>query len=129
MQFTIERALEIRDGFWGLLAHGGWFASVPGRRPSPQGRAVVRAHRAALVVVEGVVNAHYLTWKRGEPTPLKPDLDVMYARWLALGENEPLALDWPVHPLPGDRGLGGSRETTQRRRGRRFSRGVFGERQ
>lgn len=29
MQFTIERALEIRDGFWGILAHGGWFASVP----------------------------------------------------------------------------------------------------
>src|SRR6188474_3693009 len=25
-QFTIERALEIRDGFWGVLAHGGWFA-------------------------------------------------------------------------------------------------------
>lgn len=65
LQFTIERALEIRDGFWGLLAHGGWFASVPGRRPSPQGRAVVRAHHAALVAVEGVVNAHYLAWKRG----------------------------------------------------------------
>jgi hypothetical protein len=26
-QFTIERALDIRDGFWGLLAHGGSFAS------------------------------------------------------------------------------------------------------
>ena len=25
-QFTIEWALDIRDGFWGLLAHGGWFA-------------------------------------------------------------------------------------------------------
>src|SRR5687768_6366939 len=31
-QFTIERALGIRDGFWGLLAHGASFASVPGRR-------------------------------------------------------------------------------------------------
>ena len=28
VQFTIERALDIRDGFWGLLAHGASFASV-----------------------------------------------------------------------------------------------------
>lgn len=33
-QFVIERALDIRDGFWGLLANGGTFKSVPGRRPS-----------------------------------------------------------------------------------------------
>ena len=39
VQFTIERALDIRGGFWGLLAHGGSFASVPGRRPTPHGRA------------------------------------------------------------------------------------------
>ena len=45
-QFTIERALEIRDGFWGVLAHGGWFPGMPGRRPTPQGRAIVRAHHA-----------------------------------------------------------------------------------
>jgi hypothetical protein len=30
---TIEHALDIRDGFWGLLAHGAGF-SVPGRRPT-----------------------------------------------------------------------------------------------
>jgi hypothetical protein len=100
-QFTIERVLEIRDGFWGLLAHGGWFASVPGRRPTPQGRAIVRAHHAALVAVEGVVNSHYLAWKRGEATPLTPELDVMYARWLALRDGERLALEWPVRPLSG----------------------------
>jgi len=99
-QFTIERALEIRDGFWGLLAHGAWFASVPGRRPTPQGRAIVRAHHAALVTVEGIVNGHYQAWKRGEETPLKPALDTMYARWLALAEGERLGLDWPVTPLP-----------------------------
>ena len=99
-QFVIERALEIRDGFWGLLAHGGWFASVPGRRPTPQGRAIVRAHHAALVAVEGVVNGHYLAWKRGEATALKPALDAMYAQWLALGDGERLALEWSVHPLP-----------------------------
>ena len=98
-QFTIERALEVRDGFWGLLAHGGSFPSVPGRKPTPQGRALVRAHQAALVAVEGVVNGHYQAWKRGDATPLKPALDTMYARWLALGEGERLVLEWPVLPL------------------------------
>ena len=99
-QFTIERALEIRDGFWGILAHGGWFASVPGRRPTRQGRVIVRAHHAALVAVEGIVNGHYLAWKRGEATPLKSVLDAMYARWLALADGEQLTLKWSVHPLP-----------------------------
>ena len=99
MQFTIERALGIRDGFWGLLAHGGWFASVPGRRPSASGRAIVRAHHAALVAVEGVVNGHYAAWKRNKPTALKPVLDAMYARWLGCRENESLTLEWPVQAL------------------------------
>src|SRR5215510_11052285 len=103
-QFTIERALEIRDGFWGILAHDGWFASVPGRKPTRQGRAIVRAHHAALVAVEGIVNGHYLAWKRGEATPLKPVLDAMYARWLAVRECEPLTLEWQVDPLPGSVG-------------------------
>jgi hypothetical protein len=113
-QFTIERALEIRDGFWGLLAHGGWFASVPGRRPTAHGRAIVRAHHAALAAVEGVVNGQYLAWKRGEPTALKPALDAMYARWLAVRESELLTLEWPVDPLPGS--VGRSRSKGSRRR-------------
>jgi hypothetical protein len=123
-QFTIERTLEIRDGFWGLLAHGGWFASVPGRRPTPQGRAIVRAHHATLSAVEGVVNGHYLAWKRGEPTPLKPALDAMSARWLALGDSERLALEWPVHPLPGPVARSRSHRARQRGRGRPHLRGA-----
>jgi hypothetical protein len=115
-QFTIERALDVRDGFWGLLAHGGSFASVPGRRPTPQGRAIVRAHHAALVAVEGVVNGHYQEWKRGGPTPLKSALDAMYARWVALPDGERLALEWPVHPLPGT--VARSRSHGVRQRGR-----------
>src|SRR5215467_13699536 len=55
VQFTIERALDVRDGFWGLLAHGASFSSVPGRRPTQQGRAIVRAHHEALVAIESVV--------------------------------------------------------------------------
>ena len=100
-QFTIERALDIRDGFWGLLAHGGSFASVPGRRPTQPGRALVRAHQAALMAVEGVVNGHHAAWQRGEPTPLAAALDTMLARWRALPEGEHLVLEWPVRPLPG----------------------------
>jgi len=119
-QFTIERTLEIRDGFWGLLAHGGSFASVPGRKPTPQGRALVRAHHAALVAVEGIVSCHYLPWKRGEATPLKPALDTMYARWLALADGERLALEWPVRPLLGPLEQSRSRhaERIDRRRAR-----------
>src|SRR2546423_14717796 len=75
-QFVIERALDIRDGFWGLLAHGATFDSVPGRRVTRPGRALVRAHWAALNAVEGVVNAHYLAWQRGDATPVGPTLDV-----------------------------------------------------
>ena len=115
-QFTIERILEIRDGFWGLLAHGGWFASVPGRRPTRQGRAIVRAHYDALVAVEGIVNGHYLAWKRDMTTPLKPVLDAMYARWLAVSDGERIVLEWPVHPLPGP--IAQHRPHRQARRGR-----------
>jgi hypothetical protein len=121
-QFTIERALDVRDGFWGLLAHGASFASVPGRRPTEPGRALVRAHHAALAAVEGVVNGHYHAWQRGDPTPLAPTLDVTYARWLALAEGERLVLEWPVRPLPGP----AVRRPHRRpgRRGRAPSRGV-----
>ena len=100
-QFVIERELEIANGFWGLLAHGASFASVPGRRVTRPGRALERAHHDALMAVEAVVNGHYHAWQRGTPTPLKAALDAMYARWLALGENEPLMLEWPIRPLPG----------------------------
>jgi hypothetical protein len=123
-QFAIERALEIGDGFWGLLAHGGCFVSVPGRRPTPQGRAIVRAHHAALVAVEGVVNGHYQAWKRGEATPLKRALDVMYARWLAVGDGERLALEWPVHPLSGELVRSRPRGARQRGGGRPHVRGA-----
>jgi hypothetical protein len=105
-QFTVERALQIRDGFWGVLAHGGWFASVPGRRPTQKGRAIVRAHHAALMAIEDVAAGYYQSWKHGAATPLKPEFDVMYARWLALGEGELLTLEWPVYPLPGRSGQG-----------------------
>jgi hypothetical protein len=115
-QFTIERALDVRDGFWGLLAHGASFASVPGRKPTEMGRALVREHHAALVAIEGVVNGHYVAWQRGESTPLRSALDDMYARWLALKVDERLVLEWPVRPLA--RPLGDHNASLALRRGR-----------
>jgi hypothetical protein len=100
VQFTIERALDIRDGFWALLAHGASFTSVPGRKPTQDGRALTRQHHDALMRVEGIVGGHYAAWRRGEDTPLRAALDGMYARWLAVGDGERLVLTWPVHPLP-----------------------------
>ena len=123
-QFTIERALAVRDGFWGLLAHGASFASVPGRRSTQQGRAIVRAHYAALVSIEDVVDRHYRAWKRGERTPLKPTLDAMYARWLALPRGQRLVLDWPVSPLPGADRQNARHRAGRRGRGRQLTRGA-----
>ena len=104
-QFVIERELGIRDGFWGLLAHGAWFASVPGRRPTQPGRALTRAHHGALATVEGIVNTHFLAWRRGEPTPVGPALDAMCVRWRALVQGERLVLTWPVQRLSADQPL------------------------
>jgi hypothetical protein len=119
VQFTIERALDIRDGFWGLLANGGWFASVPGRRPTRTGREIVRAHYEALVHVETVVNRHYLAWHRKEDTPVGAALDAMYARWLAVPKGGRLVLDWAMHPLPGGSGEWARRKRHPPRNGRR----------
>jgi len=115
-QFTIERALDIRDGFWGLLAHGGSFASVPGRRPTRPGRALVRAHHGGLMAVEEIVNGHYSAWKHGGTTSLRPVLDEMFARWLAVHEGDRLELEWPVHELPETASR--SRHSHAARRGR-----------
>jgi len=98
-QFVVEAALGLEEGFWGLLANGATFKSVPGRRLTKPGRQVVRSHFAALNAVEGVVNEHVTLWRRGADTPVKPALDAMYARWRALRVGERLTVEWPVHRL------------------------------
>lgn len=72
---------------------------------------------AALLATESVVNRHYLSWKRGEPDPLTPTLDAMYARWLALLPANPLALDWLIHPLPRPAARSQSHRAGRRGRG------------
>jgi hypothetical protein len=106
-QFVIERELGATEGFWGLLARGAWFASVPGRRPTQEGRALARAHQKALATVEATVNAHYFAWRRGERTPVGPVLDAMHVRWRELVDGEPLVLKWPVRRRSKERPLSG----------------------
>ena len=79
---------------------------------------IVRAHHAALAAVEGVVNGHYLAWRRREHTPLEPTLDAMYARWLGVHDSDMLTLEWPVRPLPRTIERRGSHAARQHGRGR-----------
>jgi hypothetical protein len=99
-QFVVERALRLEHGFWGLLAIGAAFKSVPGRRRTRPGRQIIHEHQAALDAAEGLVNAHVSAWKTGRPTPARAALDEMFARWRALPVGAELRLDWP---MPGRR--------------------------
>ena len=101
-QFVVEAALGHQRGFWGLLASGATFKSVPGRRLTKPGRQLVRTHLEELEAVEGVVNMHVSAWRRGAATPVSAALDAMYARWRALRLDERLRVEWPI-PHRGSR--------------------------
>jgi hypothetical protein len=93
-QFVVERTLGIQRGFWGLVAKGATFKSVPGRRRTRPGQELIRAHRAALNAAEDLVNAHVGAWRAGASTPAGHVLDATLARWRALPVGEELRLDW-----------------------------------
>jgi hypothetical protein len=102
-QFVVEQTLGLEHGFWGVLARGGSFKSVPGRRQTGPGREIIRAHRAQLEEAEALVNTHVHAWRAGAATPAGAALDAMLVRWRALGVGEELHLDWTVHPQRGRR--------------------------
>jgi hypothetical protein len=104
--FVVEEALGLECGFWGLLAKGATFKSVPGRRRTQPGRHVIRAHRALLDGAEGLVNAHVNAWRAGAGTPARAALETMLARWRALPVGEELRLDWLVRTAGGRRTKG-----------------------
>ena len=113
-QFVVELALDLHEGFWGLLANGATFKSVPGRRLTKPGRQRVREHCEALNAVEGIVNEHVTAWRRRVATPVGQALDAMYARWRALPIGVPLSLEWPVRHLPSSTAtIGRSRSRAQ----------------
>lgn len=115
-QFVVEAALGMEDGFWGLLANGATFKSVPGRRRTQPGQALIREHREALNSNEHLVNAHVTAWRMGDPTPAGHALDVMFARWQALPPGELLSVSWPIRRLPRVTGDGSSPPRLSRQR-------------
>lgn len=98
-QFVVEASLGLQYGFWGLLANGATFKSVPGRRRTQPGQQLIRAHREALYATEHLVNAHVTAWRIGAWTPVHPALDAMLGRWRALRIGEELRVDWLTQPL------------------------------
>jgi hypothetical protein len=100
-QFVVEQTLGLEHGFWGVLARGGRFKSVPGRRQTAPGRQTIRSYRAQLEEAEALVNAHVHAWRAGAATPAGTNLDAMLVRWRALGVGGELHLDWAVRePRP-----------------------------
>jgi hypothetical protein len=99
-QFVVEETFGIQRGFWGLVAKGATFKSVPGRRRTQPGQELIRAHRAALNAAEHLVNAHVSAWRAGASTPVRHALDTMLARWRALPVGEELRLDWVTPSVP-----------------------------
>jgi hypothetical protein len=97
-QFVVEATLGVEHGFWGLLAKGATFKSVPGRRRTQPGQELIRAHREELDGVERLVNAHVTAWRTGAVTPAAPALESMLARWRALRGGEELRLVWRTRP-------------------------------
>jgi len=91
--FVIEDALGIERGFWGCVAAGATFRTL-GRKRTPQGRAVIDAHRDELDRSEGQVNATFFAWRAGTPTAADDALDAMLGRWREVPEGGELVLEW-----------------------------------
>lgn len=102
-QFVVERELGLDHGFWGVLARGGSFKSVPGRRQTQPGRQIIRVHRVELEEAEALVNAQVAAWKAGRVTPTGAALDAMLVRWRHLAVGDELHLSWAAQARRGRR--------------------------
>jgi hypothetical protein len=94
LQFVVEAACGIEDGFWGLLARGATFKST-GRKATRPGRALIAAHRSGLVKAEALVGLHSRAWIAGEHSPVTEALDQTRDRWDHLGQESRLVFEWP----------------------------------
>jgi hypothetical protein len=97
--FVVEAELGLASGFWGCVAAGATFRSLP-RRRTEEGRQVIRQHVADLDQAEAVVGAEVRAWDRGERPPTAPALDAMLARWRALSPGDGLVVDWHLPAAP-----------------------------
>jgi hypothetical protein len=93
--FVIEQHLGIERGFWGCVAIGATFRSLP-RRRTPQGRDVIRRHADQLDAAEARVGEIYRAWRDGAPTAATADLDAALAEWRALPDGGELVRTWTI---------------------------------
>jgi hypothetical protein len=93
--FVVEAELGFAHGFWGCVAEGATFRSLP-RRRTEQGRRVIRDHVADLEDAEVRVNAEVEAWLRGRRPAAAHGLDEMLVRWRALPPDQTLVLRWPT---------------------------------
>ena len=92
--FVVERELGLTSGFWGCVADGATFRSLP-RRRTDEGRRVIREHVAELDAAEHLVGAEVEGWLRGARPATAAALDAMLVRWRALPPDGELVLEWP----------------------------------
>jgi hypothetical protein len=90
-----EAVLGLSDGFWGCVQRGATFRSLR-RRPTRQGRKVIRDHVAALDAAETAVNLHYWSWRAGRPTPVGEHFDAILRHWRTVGNGASLTVAWPT---------------------------------
>jgi hypothetical protein len=106
--FVVEAELGLASGFWGCVAKGATFRSLPRRRTEP-GRRVIREHVADLDAAEALVGAEVRAWLRGERPQSAAALDVMLVRWRSLPPDGDLVLQWRSASRPGTRRTPGRR--------------------
>ncbi len=94
VQYVVEAASGIDNGFWGCVAKGATFRST-GRRRTKPGRAVIHQRRDDLDASEKVANDQYAAWQRGERTAVAGLLDAALAQWRELGPDDALVFAWP----------------------------------
>jgi len=70
VHYVVEAELDLRHGFWGLLAAGAEFSNVlivnrRGKRPAARGRQLIHEHRDELVEVEALAGTFTAIWRGG----------------------------------------------------------------
>lgn len=90
-----ESHFGITDGFWGLLARGATFDHGTRQKPTRPGRQLIRDHRAGLETAESLGNDHHFRWRDGQPTPVAPVFERLFALWDDLDDGDSLTLRWP----------------------------------
>lgn len=93
--YAVERALDLRDGFWHCLADGATFRSTD-RKVTKPGRRMIADRRARLRLHDDETHVHWERWERGERTPAGDALDEVWAEWRALAPGDWMTVSWEL---------------------------------